>query len=208
MGKNISTTTQTETNILTDNSANVAEGGVGIGSGANVNIQTTSVDKDIALGALGANQNTSIAALAANQNTSIAAIDTTGQTAGLSIAAQSRLATDALAEQNRLAAEAFAANRDVNLASLDTTSRLAANAINSVVGIGEVSSRERIDTLESTNLALQSNQGLANKFSDLAGAALERSQTPDSAVTKNLINAVVVIAVVVAAFFIFGRKKK
>jgi hypothetical protein len=192
--KKSSTTNQT-TNTFTDQSANAAQGAIAAGAGAEINITTT--DKDIALGSVAAQRDTALGALVVNRDVSQAALGSNERVAGVSIAAQ-----------NALAQSSIEANRDINARSLDTTSRLAQSAINTVAGIGEVASRERQDVLASTNLALQSQQGLANKFSDLASAALERSQTPDSAVTKQLIYVVGAVLAVVVLFALHSRKTK
>jgi hypothetical protein len=185
-----STTTYTSQTTSTDQSANAAQGGVAAGAGATVNI--SSLDKDVALGALAAQQNTAVAALQTNQNVSGMALDT---------------ASRAVQSNAKVADIAISANRDVNLASLDTTSRLATTAINTVVGLGEVASRERIDTLNSTNLALQNAAGASDKFASLASAALERSQAPDSAVTKQLLWVIGGVAAL-AVLLLFGRSRK
>jgi len=179
-----STTNYSTTNNLTDQSANAAEGAVAVGAGANVNIVTA--DADVALGttraaqetaqlALTANTQTSGMALAANQNVSVAALDSTERTAGLSIAAQNQLAGLAI----------------------QSSSDLAKFTGNTLAGFAEVASRERQDVLEQTNTALLSSRGAADKFADLASAALERSQTPDSQITKTLLY----VAGAVAAIF-------
>lgn len=187
---NKSKTSLAVTNVSTDNSANAAEGALAVGSGANVNITTS--DAEVALGALATQQNTSIAALQTNQNVVGLALNT---------------ADRALAANSDVAGLAISANRDINRRSLDTTSRLAESAINTVAGIGEVASRERIDTLQSANLAVSSAQGATDKFAQLANAALERSQTPDSAVTKQLLLVVGAVAVL-AVLLLFGRRRK
>lgn len=184
-GSKTNTTTYSTTNTMTDESLNVAEGAIAVGAGANVNIVTETADREIALGAL-----------AANQNVAIVGLDTTARVAGRAL--------DRTADVAGLALEA---NRDVNIKSLDTTSRLAGLAINTVVGLGEVASRERIDPLQSANLAITSAQGASDKFAQLAGAALERSQTPDSAVTKQLLWVIGGVAAL-AVLILFGRGRK
>jgi hypothetical protein len=82
---------------------------------------------------------------------------------------------------------ALNANRDVNLRSLDTTSAVAAAAINQIAGVQDIASRERSDVINATNLALNNSKGAQDQLTQLASAALERSQTPDSAVTKQLL---------------------
>lgn len=186
-----STTNYSTTNNLTDQSANAAEGAVAVGAGANVNIVTA--DAEIARGAfdtaqistlaaketaglaLAANANTTGLALAANQNVSLASLGAQERTAGLSIAAQNQLAGLAI----------------------QSSSDLAKFTGNTIAGFAEVASRERQDVLEQTNTALLSSRGAADKFADLASAALERSQTPDSQITKTLLY----VAGAVAAIF-------
>ncbi|WP_415907280.1 hypothetical protein [Oleiharenicola sp. Vm1] len=197
-------TTQNTTNYnITDQSANAAEGAIAAGAGATVEINTTTADPEIAkgafdtalgavaanqntaLGALAANQNTSLGALAANQNVSQRAIDTTAGVANLSIAAQNDLAKTTVAQN----------------------SALSLGAINTVAGLAEVSARERQDVLNTTTTALNSQQGLASKIADLTSAALERSQTPDSAVTKQLLWVVGAVAVL-GMLFLFGASRR
>ena len=197
--KKSSTSYQT-TNNFTDQSANAAEGGIAAGAGATVNIE--SLDADVALGALAAQQNTAGMALAAQQYTSLAALNTTQNVA----AGAFNTANLALQSNANVADIAISANRDVNIRSLDTTSKLAETAINTVVGLGEVSSRERMDTLESANLAIRSAQGASDKFASIAGAALERSQTPDSAVTKQLLWVVGGVAAL-GVLLLFNKRK-
>ena len=176
-----STTQQTSNTSYADQSVNVAEGGLAAAAGSTVHVE--SLSDDVALGSLAAQQNTAAAALAANRDVSAAALNTTQNVAAGAFDTAARALTS-----NRDVAEiAISANSDINQRSLDTTSRLAETAINTVTSLGEVASRERIDTLESANLAIRSSQGAADKFADLAAASLERSQTPDSAVTKQLI---------------------
>lgn len=187
--KKSSSTYQT-TNTFTDQSANAAEGGIAAGAGATINIEN--LDKDVALGSLAAQQNTALAALNTTQGVAAGAFDT---------------AARALQSNASVADIAISANRDVNIHSLDTTSKLAQTAINTVVGLGEVASRERVDTLESANLAIRSAQGASDKFSALASAALERSQTPDSAVTKQLLWVVGGVAAL-GVLLLFTRNRK
>jgi hypothetical protein len=185
--------TQNTTNYnITDQSANAAEGAIAAGAGATVEINTTTADPEIAkgafdtaLGAVAANQNTALGALAANQNVSQRAIDTTAGVANLSIAAQNDLAKTTVAQN----------------------SALSLGAINTVAGLAEVSARERQDVLNTTTTALNSQQGLAGKIADLTSAALERSQTPDSAVTKQLLWAGVAM-VGLLALFAFGASRR
>lgn len=218
-----STTQQTSNTAYTDQSANAAEGGIAAGAGATVNIENLS--EGVALGALESNQNVAGMALAAQQNTALGSVNATRDVAGMALAAQQNTsiaalqtnqnvagmaldtASRAITENRNVADIAITANRDVNLRSLDTTSRLAETAINTVVGLGEVASRERIDTLESANLAITSAQGSSDKFAQLASAALERSQTPDSAVTKQLLWVVGGVAALVV-LVLFSRKSK
>lgn len=94
----------------------------------------------------------------------------------------------------------------VNRDSLDTTANVATAAINQVGSLAAISARERQDVLNTTTTALQSQQGLASKVADLTSAALERSQTPDSAVTKQLLW--VVGAVAALALLILFRRRQ
>lgn len=165
-----STTQNTSTTNYTDKSANASGGGIAAGAGATVNVQ--SLDANVALGALAAQQNTATAALQTNQNVAGLALNT---------------ADRAVQANANVADIAISANRDVNIHSLDTTSKLAETAINTVVGLGNVASRERIDTLQSANLAIQSAQGATDKFAQIASDALQRTQTPNSAVTTQLL---------------------
>lgn len=214
-----STTNLSTTNIFTDQSANAAEGGIAVGAGASVNIE--SVDKEIAKAAfdsnLGAtkaaqetaalalvtNQNTSLGALAANQNVTVAALGSGERTAQLSIAAQNQLAGLALNKTGELA------GKTVELAgkSVDSAERLAKFTGSTLAGFAGVSSRERQDVLRQTETALRSSEGAAGKFASLASAALERSQTPDSAVTKTLLYVVGAVAALVVLFLLGGRRR-
>ncbi len=187
---NSSSSTNTSTTTYTDKSANASQGGIAAGAGATVNVQ--SLDANVALGALAAQQNTAVAALQTNQNVAGMALNT---------------ADRAVQQNSNVADIAITANRDVNLRSLDTTSRLAESAINTVVGLGNVASRERIDTLQSANLAITSAQGASDKFASLASAALERSQTPDSAVTKQLLWVIGGVAAL-GVLLLLGRGRK
>lgn len=196
-----STTNLSTTNVFTDQSANAGgDGSLAVGAGANVNIETA--DKEIVeaalasnLGttqaamqtaglALAANQNTSLGALAANQNVTVAALGSGERTAQLSIKAQNELAGLALRE---------------NAALAETT-------VNTVKGLSEVASRERLDVLRTTETALQSTRGANDKLASLASAALERSQTPDSAVTKTLLYVVGGVAAL-GVLFLLGRRR-
>lgn len=189
---NKSSTNYSTTNTFTDNSASAAQGAVAVGAGANVNITDAGATK----AALEANKEVSLGALVVNRDVAGMALDTTA-----------RVSSRALDRTADVAGMALEANRDVNIKSLDTTARLAQSAINTVVGLGEVASRERIGTLETTNLALRNQQGTSDKLASLAGAALERSQTPDSGVTKTMLY---VIGAVVAflALAQMGRNRR
>lgn len=177
-----STTNLSTTNVFTDQSANAGgDGSLAVGSGASVNIETA--DKEIVEAALASNLGTTqaamqtaglalasntqstLGALEANRNVTVAALGSGERTAQLSIKAQNELAALALRENTSLA---------------ETT-------VNTVQGLAEVASRERQDVLRTTGTALASAEGATNKFAQLASAALERSQTPDSAVTKQLL---------------------
>lgn len=94
------------------------------------------------------------------------------------------VALGAIAGNQNVSIAALSSNRDVSLVGIDTTARIAANAINSVVTLREAETREKIDSLNSANLALQSNQGLATKLADLTNNALQRSQDPGSDTSK------------------------
>ena len=216
---NKSSTNNQATYNTTDNSANAAEGAIAAGAGATVNITTAdpgvmakaldttasvsgmalAANQNTALGALESNMNTAGMALAANQNVSTAALDTTARAA----ATVADVSNVSIAAQNALANQALATNRDVSRDAFDTTGKVSALAINTTAGLASISARERQDVLNTTTTALQSQGGLASKIADLTSAALERSQTPDSAVTKQLLWAVVAI---VAAVFLFGGK--
>lgn len=205
------TVNQTDYNI-TDQSANAAEGAIAAGAGATVNI--TTADPAVMAKALDTTQSVSGMALAANQNTALGALESNTATAGMALAANQNVSTAALdttsrtadvsiAAQNALATQALTTNRDVSRDAFDTTGKISALAINTTAGLASISARERQDVLNTTTTALQSQGGLAAKIADLSSAALERSQTPDSAVTKQLLWAVVAI---VAAAFLFGSK--
>lgn len=187
-GKESKTTTNT-TNQFTDKSVNAGDGSVALGE--NANLQTTTqiyaeqLSDDVALGAIGGMERTAAAGFAANSD----------------------VAGRALATNQDVARRALEANRDVNLESLTTTKDLARSAINSVQSIGETASRERVDVLETTNYALQSQQGVTDKLAQLAAGALERSQTPDSQVSKQLIWALAAIAAILGLTFIFRSNR-
>lgn len=181
-GDKKSETNYSTTNNLTDKSANAAEGSIAVAEGASVTIQDISAP--VALESLRANRDVSQEALRTNRD--VAQIAVAGQVA--------------------TTAEALRTNRDVSETSINTTAALANSAINTLAGANKIASDERVDVLNSTNLALQSNQGLAEKFAGLAGAALERSQTPDSAVTKQLLW--VVGAIVIGLVLIFSGKSR
>lgn len=125
-----------------------------------------------------------LGALASNQNVSTAALESN---------------VAALNTAGNLA-------RDVSLQSIKTAEQLATFTGNTIAGMGEVASRERVDVLNTTNTALQSSQGAVNKLADLAAGALERSQTPDSQVTKTLLY--VVGAVALGAVLLLSRSRK
>lgn len=116
------------------------------------------------------------------------------------------VARASLEAQRDTAAAALAANRDVSGLAIETTGKTAEQVINAAVDLYSIGSRERADAMKNDALLLQSNQGLVGKLTELTGAALERSQTPDSAVTKQLLW--VVGAVAVAGAFIFSRSRR
>jgi len=118
------------------------------------------------------------------------------------------VAEKAIGETADTARFAVAANSAVNIASLDTTSRLANAAINTVAGMGEIASRERVDVLQTTNTALQSQKGVTDKLAELASGALERSQTPDSQVTKTLLWVVGGVAVFFGLLMLGSTRKR
>ncbi len=97
---------------------------------------------------------------------------------------------------------ALAAQRDVAGLAIETTGATAGRAFDAAVDLYAIGSRERADAMKQDALLLQSQQGLVSKFSDLTAAALERSQTPDSAVTRQLLWVVGIVAV--AAAFLFA----
>jgi uncharacterized protein with beta-barrel porin domain len=99
------------------------------------------------------------------------------------------------------------AQRDTAQSAIDANAALSMGAINTVAGLAEVSARERQDVLNTTTTALNSQQGLASKIADLTNAALERTQTPDSAVTKQLLWVVGAVAVV-GILALFGNAKR
>ncbi len=156
---------------------------------------TNAGDGSIALGQ-GANLNTTVY----NENLS-------DDVALGSLAAQRDTAVAGLASNQDVSRRAIEANRDVNIESLKTTTDLARSAINTVESIGESASRERVDVLNTTGYALKSQEGIANKLAELAGGALERSQTPDSQVTKQVIWAAVAIAIGLA-FLAFRNPRR
>ncbi len=194
-GKETKTTYQT-TNTFSDDSTNAGDGSVALGQGAALTINNENLSDDVALGALAANRDLGVASVVSQRDTAAAAL-----------AANRDLGVASVVSQRDTAAAALAANRDVNLASLDTTSRLANSAINTIAGVNDVASRERVDVLETTNLALQNQAGVTDKLAALASGALERSQTPDSAVSKQLIWGLAAVAVVLGFFLIKSPKK-
>lgn len=186
--KKSSTTNQT-TNTFTDQSANAAEGSIAAGAGATVNIENLS--DDVTIASLNTQRDTASTALFTQAMTSQGGFDLAARTL----------------DANRVtAAMALTTNRDVTLASLDTTSNLARSAIKSVQSIGEVASRDRQEVLQTTQTALQSQAGITDKLAALASGALERSQTPDSQITKTLLYVVGAVAVVVLLFAMKGRR--
>lgn len=192
LGNKKSETNYSTTNTVTDKSANAAEGAIAASEGSSIVINDNS--DQIALGALASNQNTALGALAANQNVALG-----------SLAANQNVSTAALASNvaalntaGSLAESSLSTNRDVSLASIKSAENLATFTANTIAGMGEVASRERVDVLNTTNTALQSNQGTVNKLAELAAGALERSQTPDSQVTKTLLYVVGAVALAVA----------
>lgn len=183
------------TNQYADSSANAAEGSLAVGSGASVNITTT--DAELAKTAVQTNAGLALGTVQTMAGLSGAALGTVERTAGAAL------------ETNRdVSTAALLTSRDINLASLETNAALATHAVNTISGVNEIAARERIDTLTTTNTALQSQQGAINQFADLASGALERSQTPDSQVTKTLLYVVgAVAALFVLMLFRTNRRK-
>lgn len=189
IGNKKSETNYSTTNNVTDKSANAAEGAIAAAEGSSIYIEDNS--EDIALGALASNQNVSLGALASNQNVATAAL-------------ASNVA--ALNTAGNLAGQSLTTQRDTALASIKSAGDLATFTVNTAVGLNEVASRERVDVLNTTNTALQSNQGAVNKLAELASGALERSQTPDSQTTKTLLYVVGAVALFGVAMLL--RKAK
>ncbi len=221
-GDKKSTTTYSTTNTITDQSASAAEGSVAVGAGANVNITDGGATKaaleanrdvtgmalvtqrDTSAAALDANRDVAGMALVTQRDTAAQALDTTAKVAGSAL----NLGGEALRVNRDVAELAVNANRDVNIRSLETTSNLANAAINTVAGMGEIASRERVDVMRTTDLAIQTQRGLSEKIADLAGASLERAQTPDSAVTKQLLWVVGIVAAVLGFAFLSKGKSQ
>ena len=106
------------------------------------------------------------------------------------------------------ARNALIVNRDVSLAALDTTTRLAANTVNSIVTLNDANAREKQDAQNTANLALESNQGLISKLSDLTNSALSRTQDPGSDTSKIALYVGGAIAVALILALFSGKKGK
>lgn len=166
-----STTNLSTTNVFTDQSANAGgDGSLAVGAGASVNIETA--DKEIVEAALASNLGTTQAAM---------------QTAGLALAANTQSTLGALEANRNVTVAALGSTERTAQLSIAAQKQLAEHTLNTVKGISEVGARERADVLRTTETALQSTRGANDKLAGLASAALERSQTPDSAVTKQLL---------------------
>jgi hypothetical protein len=176
------TTNLSTTNVFTDNSANAAEGGLAVGAGAQVSI--TTADPDVAKTAIVAQHATAGAALDTTASVAGAALNTTANVAGAALGGMERTAGLSIAAQNQLATHA-----------LDTNAALVTHTTNTLFGLADVAARERKDVLDTTQLALRNQQGTADQLAQLAASALERSQTPDSQITKTLLYVVGGVAV-------------
>lgn len=108
---------------------------------------------------------------------------------------------------DKIALGSINAQRETAAHAIDSNKDLSLGAINTVAGLAEISARERQDVLNTTTTALQSQAGLSAKIAELSDKALERSQTPDSAVTKQLLWVVGAVAIV-AVLALFGNKRK
>ena len=170
-GGSSSSTTQQTSNIYTDQSASAAEGGMAVGAGAQVKIESVEAAK--------------------------ASVEATRDVAGM-----------ALAAQQNVSGAALKTTENVTIKALDTGAALAMGTINTVAGLAEVASRERQDVLQTTNYALQSQQGVTEKLAALASGALERSQTPESQTTKTLLWVVGIVAVAVALILGFALRTR
>ncbi|MDD2764177.1 MAG: hypothetical protein PHE83_09420 [Opitutaceae bacterium] len=164
---------------MTDQSVNLAQGGLGVGAGATVSIQ--SLDPEAVKASVEAQRDTAGMALAANVEAlktaggvTVQALDTTGRTAETAI---------------------------------KTTGAVTEAALNTTLGLAQISSQERSDVLQTTNTALQSQQGIADKLAALASGALERSQTPDSQTTKTLLYVAGAVGVAFALALIFAFRR-
>lgn len=141
----------------------------------------------------------------AEVNTTTTVIDVSDEVAKASLDAQRDTAAAALAENRVVSSAALAANRDVSGLAIETTGAVAGRAFDTALDLFAIGSRERTDQMQESARVLQSNQGLVDRLSSLTSAALERSQTPDSAVTKQLLW--VVGGSVVAVALLLSRRR-
>jgi hypothetical protein len=185
-GGSSSSTTQSTSNVYTDQSANAAAGGMAVGAGAKVDI--TTLDAEVAARSIEAQKETAGMALAAEQNV-----------AGMSLAAQQNVSVRALDTTGQVAERA-----------IDTSAAVAQSAMNTTLGLAQIGSEERQDVLATTDYALKSQQGVTEKLASLASSALERSQTPDSQVTKTMlyVAGAVVLLFGLLAVFAFRRPSR
>ncbi len=171
------------------------------GSSSNTTTQTTNQYTDRS-----ANAAEGATAIGAGANVNIQSLDK--DVAAASVNAQRDTAGIALAANQNVSGMAIAANQNVSAHAIDTTAAVAADAVNTVAGLAEVSARERQDVLNTTTTALQSQQGNLDQLAQLAGAALERSQTPDSQTTKTLLYVVGAAVVAVALILTVALRRK
>ncbi len=118
------------------------------------------------------------------------------------------VARAALETQRDTAGMSLAANQNVSLRAIDTNAAVSAAALNTAAGLARISSDERRDVLNTTDTALQSQQGVLDKLSGLASAALERSQTPDSQVTKTMLYVAGIVAVIIGFLLLRSPRTK
>lgn len=113
----------------------------------------------------------------------------------------------AVETQRDTAGMALASNQNVAVRAIDTNAAVSQAALNTAAGLARINSDERRDVLNTTDTALQSQQGALNQLSGLANAALERSQTPDSQVTKTLLYVIGAVALLFG-LMMFRRPSK
>ena len=123
------------------------------------------------------------------------------------LAANQNVAQLALSGQYLTSRDALNTAGNVAQSAIDTTGQVASDAINTVVGLQNVAAREQQGTLDSTNLALTTNQGLIDKLSSLTDAALNRTQDPGAASTKIAlyVGGAVAVALIIALFSKKGK---